>query len=148
MIMERVGVAPQDRSVVLPAREAAEDARRRKAEGKGYRGVYSGAAIEIYDDSGAFMVIQGKNSPLLHAESAVLLNASKTLAGILDEVEVISGTVIRSMMRLKKSMGVNSLPLDVKEVLDALAEWGRNTSKAARIEHNDRRETFLPEPVQ
>jgi len=131
-IMAKVGVAPQDRSVVLPAREAAEDARRRKAEGKGYRGVYSGAAIEIYDDSGAFVVIQGKNSPLLHAESAVLLNASKTLAGIQDEVEVISGTVIRSMMRLKKSMGVNSLPLDVKEVLDALAASAVSDENARR----------------
>jgi uncharacterized protein (UPF0371 family) len=131
-IMAKVGVAPQDRSVVLPAREAAEDARRRKAEGKGYRGVYSGAAIEIYDDSGTFAMIQGKNSPLLHAESAVLLNASKTLAGILDEVEVISGTVIRSMMRLKKSMGVNSLPLDVKEVLDALAASAVSDENARR----------------
>ena len=99
-IMEKVGVRPQDRSVVLPAREAAEDARRRKREGKGYRGVFSGAAIEVFDDSGKLVVIQGKNSPLLHAESAVLLNASKTLAEIPYEVEVISRTVIRSMMRL------------------------------------------------
>ena len=131
-IMAKVGVTPQDRSVVLPAREAAEDARRRRAEGKGYRGIYSGAAIEIYDDSGTFAMIQGKNSPLLHAESAVLLNASKTLAGIQDEVEVISGTVIRSMMRLKKSMGVNSLPLDVKEVLDALAASAVSDENARR----------------
>jgi uncharacterized protein (UPF0371 family) len=131
-IMEKVGVRPQDRSVVLPAREAAEDARKRRGEGKGYRGVFSGAAMEIFDDSGRPVVIQGKNSPLLHAESAVLLNATKTLAGIPDEVEVISRTVIRSMMRLKETMGVGSLPLDVKEVLDALAASAVSDENAMR----------------
>ncbi|GAF72628.1 unnamed protein product, partial [marine sediment metagenome] len=131
-IMEKVGVDPQDRSVVLPAMEAAEDARRRKREGKGYRGVFSGAAIEIFDDSGKLVVIQGKNSPLLHAESAVLLNASKTLAGIPDEVEVISRTVIQSMIRLKKTMGLSSLSLDVKEVLDALAASAVSDENAMR----------------
>jgi uncharacterized protein (UPF0371 family) len=131
-IMEKVGVRPQDRSVVLPAREAAEDARKRKGEGKGYRGIFSGAAMEIFDDSGKPVVIQGKNSPLLHAESAVLLNATKTLSGIPDEVEVISSTVIRSMMRLKKTMGVSGLPLDVKEVLDALAASAVSDENAMR----------------
>lgn len=120
-IMERVGVGPLDRSVVLPAREAAEDARRRRDEGKGYRGVFCGAAIELVEDSGAFLMIQGKNSPLLHAESAALLNATKTIAGIPDEVEVISRTVIESMIRLKRAMGLTGASLDVKEVLDALA---------------------------
>jgi uncharacterized protein (UPF0371 family) len=120
-IMERVGVGPLDRSVVLPAREAAEDARRRRDQGKGYRGVFCGAAIELVEDTGAFLMIQGKNSPLLHAESAALLNATKTIAGIPDGVEVISRTVIESMIRLKRTMGLTGASLDVKEVLDALA---------------------------
>ncbi|MDH5201200.1 MAG: DUF1846 domain-containing protein [Candidatus Bathyarchaeota archaeon] len=120
-IMERVCVGPLDRSVVLPAREAAEDARRRRDQGKGYRGVFCGAAIELVEDSGAFLMIQGKNSPLLHAESAALLNATKTISGIPDGVEVISRTVIESMIRLKRTMGLTGASLDVKEVLDALA---------------------------
>ncbi|UCH56655.1 MAG: DUF1846 family protein [Candidatus Bathyarchaeota archaeon] len=120
-IMQKVGVEPQDRAVVLPAREAAEDARRRMDEGKGYRGVFVGAAIELYDESGVYVIIQGKNSPLLHAESAAILNATKTLAGIPDDVEVISRTVIESMRELKRTMGLNSASLDVKEILDALA---------------------------
>jgi uncharacterized protein (UPF0371 family) len=120
-IMERVGVGPLDRSVVLPAREATEDARRRRDQGKGYRGVFCGAAIELVEDSGVVLMIQGKNSPLLHAESAALLNATKTIAGIPDKVEVISRTVIESMIRLKRTMGLTGASLDVKEVLDALA---------------------------
>ncbi len=131
-IMEKVGVRPLDRSVVVPAREAAEDARRRRHEGKGYRDVFCGAAIELLDDSGATIMIRGKNSPLLHAESAVLLNAVKTLAGISDEVKVISRDVIESMMRMKATMGLTSTSLDVKEVLDALAASAVSDENAMR----------------
>ena len=118
-IVEKAGVKPEDRLVVLPARVAAEDARRRKDEGKGHRGVFCGAAIEI-NGSGK-VIITGKNSPLLHAESAAILNAVKTIAHIPDEIDVISRDVTKSMIQLKGSMGLNSTSLDVKEVLDALA---------------------------
>ena len=118
-IMDKTGVKPEDRLVVLPARAAAAEARRRQDEGKGYRGVFCGAAIDI-EGSGKG-IITGKNSPLLHAESAAILNAVKTIAHIPDEVDVISRDVIESMIQLKGSMGLNSTSLDVKEVLDALA---------------------------
>lgn len=131
-IMAKVGVNPQDRTVVIPARKAAEDARRRKNEGKGYRGIYCGAAIELFNDSGAALMIQGKNSSLLHAESAALLNATKTIAGIPDEVEVISRKVIESMIRMKKTMGLSGTSLDVKEVLDALAASAVSDANARR----------------
>ncbi|MCW4025943.1 MAG: DUF1846 family protein, partial [Candidatus Bathyarchaeota archaeon] len=120
-IMKKVAVRPEDRSVVLPAREAAEEARRRKTEGKGYKGVFCGAAIEVFLDSGGTMIITGKNSPLLHAESAVLLNAVKRVAGVPDEVDVISPNSIQSIRELKSIMGLNSKSLDPKEMLNALA---------------------------
>jgi uncharacterized protein (UPF0371 family) len=120
-IMEKAGVKPEDRSVVMPAREAAEDARKRKNEGKGCRGVFCGAAIEIILDSGKTVIITGKNSPLLYAESAALLNATKIMAKIPDKVDVISPNVIRSMMRLKNTIGLSSTSLDVKEILNAMA---------------------------
>jgi len=131
-IMEKVEVTPMDRSVVLPAREAAEDARRRSHEGKGVRGIFCGAAIEICDDAGTKTMIQGKNSPLLHAESAALLNAVKTLAEVPDDVEVISRPVIESMILLKKTMGLSSTSLNVKEVLDALAASAVSDENALR----------------
>ncbi len=120
-IMEKAGVNPTDRSVVLPAREAAEDAKKREGEGKGYKKVFCGAAIEILSDSNEATIVTGKNSPLLYAESAVILNVTKILAKISDEVDVISPNVIQSIIRLKKTIGLNSTSLDVKEILNALA---------------------------
>jgi uncharacterized protein (UPF0371 family) len=119
--MEKAGVKPEDRSVVLPARMAAEETRSRKDEGKGHKGVFCGAAIEIFSDSGKAVIVTGKNSPLLYAESAALLNATKILAKIPDEVNVISPSVIQSIMHLKSTIGLSNTSLDVKEILNALA---------------------------
>jgi uncharacterized protein (UPF0371 family) len=130
-IMKKVNVKPLDRKVVMSARKAAEDARRRSDEGKGYRGIFCGTAIEIYVN-GEAQIIQGKNSPLLHAESAALLNAAKTLAGVEDEIEVINRLVIESLKNLKKEMGLFSQSLDVKETLDALAASSVRDDNARR----------------
>ena len=131
-IMEKAGVKTEDRSVVLPAREAAEDARRRKEDGKGYKGVFCGAAIEILLDSGKVVIVTGKNSPLLYAESAAILNAAKTIGGIPDEVDVISPSVIQSIVQLKNIMGLSSTSLDAKEILDALAASAVSSGNARR----------------
>jgi uncharacterized protein (UPF0371 family) len=131
-IMAKVDVKPEDRSVVLPARKAAEEAKRRQAEGKGYKGVFCGAAIEVFVDSGQTLIVTGKNSPLLHAESAALLNAVKRVAGISDDVDVISRSVIRSVKELKKIMGLNSTSLDPKEILNALASSAVSEKNALR----------------
>jgi uncharacterized protein (UPF0371 family) len=120
-IMDRVGVSPSDRSVVLPAREAAAEGKMRSEEGKGYNGVYAGAAIEIQLDSGETMMIQGKNSSLMHAEAAVLINGAKKIANLPDNLHVISRAVIDSMCSLKEAMGLSNLSLNVREILDALA---------------------------
>jgi uncharacterized protein (UPF0371 family) len=131
-ILAKVGVKPEDRVVVLPAREAAEEARRMQGDGKGYKGVFCGAAIEVILDSDETIIVTGKNSPLLHAESAALLNATKKVAGISDEVEVISPSVIRSLKELKRNMGLNSTSLDPKEVLNALASSAVSEKNAYR----------------
>jgi len=131
-IMGRVAAKPEDRSVVLPAREAAEEARRREGEGKGYRGVFCGAAIEVFLDSGEPLIVTGKNSRLLHAESAALLNAVKRVSGIPDEVDVISPDVIQSIRELKRIMGLNSTSLDPKEILNALASSAVSEKNARR----------------
>ncbi|MDH5374522.1 MAG: DUF1846 domain-containing protein [Candidatus Bathyarchaeota archaeon] len=131
-IVEKAGVKPKDRSVVPPAREAAEDARRRKSEGKGYKGVFCGAAIEIFFDSDKAVIVTGKNSPILYAESATILNAIKTIAKIPDEIDVISPAVIQSLIQLKNRMKLNSTSLDVKETLNALAASAVTDEKARK----------------
>lgn len=118
-IMNRVGVKPEDRLVVLPAREAAIEATQR--DDKGYRGFFSGASIEIYD-SGKPKIITAKNSPELCAEAAAFLNAIKTIVGVPDEIDVISPEVIGEIKNLKiKYLNSSTFSLGVENVLDALA---------------------------
>lgn len=117
-IMERVCVKPQDREVATAANKAMEDSK--KSEDKGSKGMYSGAAIEVWMGKKPVIVI-GKRSPILHSESAALLNAVKLLAGVPDEIDVLSPIIIESIMKLKTSMRLGDVSLDVREVLDALA---------------------------
>lgn len=114
ILMNKVGIKIEDRKVVLPARKAALGA---KKTGKGEGDFFSGAAIELANGK----IITGKNSPLLHAESAALLNAIKVLAGIPDEIDLISKTIIKNISQLKKELGERSKSLDVTETLIALA---------------------------
>jgi uncharacterized protein (UPF0371 family) len=130
-VMVKVNAKPDDRKVVQPAREAALDAERRKNEGKGHKGIFCGAAIEIILNHKK-KIVTGKNSPLMHAESAALLNAVKELAGLPEDVLLISPLVIESMVRLKRTFGRSTACLDVKEVLDALAASAVNDIRARR----------------
>ncbi|MBM3291820.1 DUF1846 family protein, partial [Candidatus Bathyarchaeota archaeon] len=130
-VMAKVNVKPDDRRVVKPARDAAIDAERRKNEGKGYKGIFCGASIEIYVKNG-FKIITGKNSPLMHAESAALLNAIKELAKLPEDALLISPLVIENMVRLKRTFGRSTACLDVKEVLDALAASAVNDIRARK----------------
>lgn len=114
LLMKKVGVSEKDRSVVDPARNSAVQA---EIKGKGERGFFSGAAIELPNGK----IVTGKNSPLLHAESAALLNAIKVLAEIPDEIDLISKNVIQNVKRLKKKLGETSKSLNVNETLIALA---------------------------
>jgi uncharacterized protein (UPF0371 family) len=115
LLMKELGLKPEDRRVVVPAREAAREA---VAKGKGNRGIFVGAAIELRDGT----VITGKNSPLMHAASSLILNAVKTLAGIPDQIPLLSPSVIGSVARLKEDiLGAKSLSLDLSEVLICLS---------------------------
>jgi uncharacterized protein (UPF0371 family) len=49
------------------------------------------------------------------------LNAVKTIAGIPDEILIISPIILESLISLKTTMNLPNTSLDVKEVLDALA---------------------------
>ncbi|MEA3285129.1 MAG: DUF1846 domain-containing protein [Synergistota bacterium] len=115
ILMEELGVKPEDRSVVVPARNAARDA---KAKGKGADGVFSGAAMELADGT----VVTGKNSHLFHAASSLVINAVKILAGIPDGIDLLSINVIDSLGHLKKDiLGDKMLGLDLEETMTALS---------------------------
>ena len=115
LLMKELGVEPEDRRVVAPARQAAAEA---QAAGKGNKGIFVGAAMELRDGT----VVTGKNSPLMHAASALVLNAVKHLAGIPDKIHLLSPSIIESVGTLKKDVfGANTVSLDLSEVLICLS---------------------------
>jgi len=115
-LMEEFHLRPEDRSVVLPARATASAAERNAD--KGHRGVFSGAALELP----AGEIITGRNSPLMHAASALVLNAVKELAEIPDHLDLISPMVVESIGALRKDvLGLDSISLNLEETLIALS---------------------------
>jgi uncharacterized protein (UPF0371 family) len=115
LLMEELEVEPLRRSVVAPARAAAEEARR---TGKGNRGIFCGAAVELRDGR----IVTGKNSPLMHAASAVVLNAIKKLGEIPDRIHLLSPAVIESIRSLKTNvLKSKTVSLSLEEALIALS---------------------------
>jgi uncharacterized protein (UPF0371 family) len=113
-IMDRIGARVEDRKVVMPARNAAEDAEK---NGKGNEGIYCGASIELRDGT----IITGKNSPLMHAASSLIINATKHLAGIPDNMYLLPKNIIDSVTYLKKDILDGKVAsLDVEETLVVL----------------------------
>ncbi|MEI6149186.1 MAG: DUF1846 domain-containing protein [bacterium] len=114
-LMQELNVRPEDRRVVQPARDAALDAAR---QGKGNQGVFCGAALELHDGT----VITGKNSPLMHAASSLILNAGKHLAGIPDKIHLLPPSVTSSIATLKRDiLGRKTESLSLDETLIALS---------------------------
>jgi uncharacterized protein (UPF0371 family) len=113
-IMKKVGAKDEDRKVVQPARKAARAAEESK---KGNAGIYCGAAIQLADGT----IITGKNSPLLHASSSLILNATKHLAGIPDNMHLLPKNIIDSVAHMKKDiLNGKMVSLDVEETLIVL----------------------------
>ena len=85
--------------------------------GKGNDGIYCGASIALKEGA----IITGKNSSLLHAGSSLVLNATKHLAGLPDNLHLIPENVISSLAMLKKEiLQGKGISLDVDETLIAL----------------------------
>ncbi|MDD2482773.1 MAG: DUF1846 family protein [Candidatus Shapirobacteria bacterium] len=114
-VMTKVNISEDYLPTISPARNSKKAAEKQK--NKGEKGIYCGAAIELKDGT----IITGKNSSLLHAEAAMVLNAIKVLAKIQDNYELISPSVIKQINRLKDQIGEDSHSLDCSEALLALA---------------------------
>jgi uncharacterized protein (UPF0371 family) len=114
-IMGRIGASIEDRLVVLPARKAASDAEK---NGKGNSGIFCGAAVELPDGT----IVTGKNSPLMHASSSLILNATKYLSGIPDSIHLLPQSIIDSVTHMKKNiLNGHMVSLDVDETLIVLS---------------------------
>ena len=75
-------------------------------------------ALELPDGR----IVTGKTSALLGASSAVLINAVKALAGIDDDLNIISHEILEPVQKLKvENLGNHNPRLHTDEVLVALA---------------------------
>jgi uncharacterized protein (UPF0371 family) len=129
LLLKELGIGPEYRRVVPAARKAAEAARLAAAEAarspetaasgsKGIAPVFCGAALEL--PSGE--IVTGKNTKLLHAATAAVINGAKRLGGVPHAIPLLSPLVIESVARLKREIlrGTNA-SLDVDEALIALS---------------------------
>ncbi len=115
LLMKELGLQPESRPVLMPAREAALEAQRRN---KGDQGVFCGAAVMLKDGT----CITGKNSTLMHAASSLVLNAIKHLAGVPAEIHLLSPAITQSIGRFKKDVYEHpKISLDLEETLVALS---------------------------
>jgi uncharacterized protein (UPF0371 family) len=115
LLMKELGVRPEDRCTVNPARQAAREA---ESQGKGSDGVFCGAAIELPGGS----MVTGKNSPEMHSASALVLNAVKQLANLPASIHLLPPAIISSLNHFKQEVLQRSmLSLDLEETLIALS---------------------------
>jgi len=111
LIMEKVDASVEDRKVVGPAREAALKAEK---VGKGSKGRFCGAAIQLNDGT----LITGKNSPLMNSASSLILNATKHLAGLPDKMHLLPANMIEQVSFMKKEVLTGRMTsLDLEETL-------------------------------
>ena len=106
VLMQSLGLEPEMRPAVPAARAVAQ----RTGE--------PAMAIELADGT----VITGKTSALMGASCAAMLNALKHLAGIADQVDLISPTVLAPIQHLKvEHLGNRNPRLHTDEMLIALS---------------------------
>jgi len=122
-LMRDYDLSPESRPVVLPARDRMQ---RLEDEG-GVPGECFAAALMLEDGR----IVTGKGSDLMHSASAMILNAVKSLAGLDDDLPLLSPEVIGSIMELKRTLCSLPLNLDLEEVLIALSVSAASSEKAS-----------------
>jgi len=115
LLMKELNLSETDRKVVYFARQASIEAQEKC---KGNEGVFAGAALELKNNK----ILTGNNSPLMHAASALILNAIKELAGIPDNIHLLSPNILQSISKLKTEFySKKGLSLNLEETLIALS---------------------------
>lgn len=113
LLMKQAKITPEDRKVVIPANE------------RGAKANAPAAAIELADGT----IITSETSSLLGTCAALILNATKHLAGIDHKVKLIPAEMIEPIQNMKVNyLKGNNPRLHTDEVLVALAMLS-NTSE-------------------
>ncbi|MGL6098877.1 MAG: DUF1846 domain-containing protein [Fusobacteriaceae bacterium] len=113
LIMEELGLKECYRKVVTAAREHLE----KQTPSYETTDLLSSVAMEL--TSG--IILTGKKSNVLDSSAAVLINALKTIAGINDNIHLISPKIIEDITKLKRTtLQSKNVGLDCEEMLIAL----------------------------
>ena len=96
LLMDELNLKESDRSCVEPAREYAKQVKSRCEE----IDTASVIALELPDGH----IVTGKGTKLMNCTSAMLLNAVKYLAGIDDEIYLLSPSVLEPVINMKKDV--------------------------------------------
>ncbi len=114
-LMKKNKIPFSERPVVAAARNEARNAQKQKA---GHRNMYVGSALQLQDN----IIVTGRNSALMHAESAAIINALKKLSGISAGDHILAqGALIQVKKLRKKVYNETSENLDIPEILIILA---------------------------
>lgn len=117
LLMNQAGITEHFRAVMDRARERSEQTGGRPA-----------VAIELPDST----IVTGKTGPLLGAASSALLNALKKLAGIDQEIDLVSAKAIEPIQTLKTEyLGGKNPRLHTDEILIALSISASESEQAA-----------------
>ncbi len=120
-LLKELSIGVEYRPVLVAARKVAEESSVQGSNAKdndSFDTVNCGAALELPTGE----IVTGKNSRLLHAATAAVLNGIKTLAGVPDNIQLLSPLVIEALGNFKrKTMKGKSASLDVDEAMIALA---------------------------
>ncbi len=113
LLMEEVGASRYDRPVVAAAEEYAEIKRAQNPER--YENVVV-SAMQLPDGT----IVTGRSSRRMVATAAMVLNAIKKLAGIQDDMLIISPPIFESMSSTKAGILHDKTSLNLEEVIMAL----------------------------
>ncbi len=126
-ILDKAGVKPEDRRTVSVANAYLEECMGRHLEGN--KGTICAGALE----TSSSLIVKGHNSPLMHAGSALILNALKELAGVEKSHDLISPTVIDAITRMKRDvLRGRGVSLNIDEILICLAMSSTSNSDAEK----------------
>lgn len=123
-IPQRIQLLMNEHKITLDERRVVGAATEKAAKCK-----TSAVAIELGDGR----IVTGKSSRLMTAASSALLNGVKTLAGINDDILLLSPIVLEPIIGLKKDvLGEDRVKLDLGDVLTALSICAATNSMVER----------------
>lgn len=95
LLMDELGLKEEDRTCVEPARQYAKQVKEKCTDSD------TAAVIALELPNGN--IVTGRGTELMNCTSAMLLNAVKALAGIDDEIYLLSPSVLEPVTKLKKN---------------------------------------------